>query len=56
MNKTIDLLAALYGKINNGTASDEEKIRYNSVIATSCIREDVLIKAVVQRAKELADN
>lgn len=56
MNKTIDILAALYGKIINGTASDEDKVKYELTIATSCIREDVLIKAVEQRAEELADD
>lgn len=55
MSKTIDILAALYGKINNGTASDEEKVRYESMILMSCMDEDALMKAVKQRAKELGD-
>ena len=53
MNKTVNLLAELYSKIVSGKASDEEKARYETEIAISCIQEDVLIKAVKQRAKEL---
>lgn len=56
MNKTIDFLAGIYGKIIKGTASDEEKVIYESTIAISCIQEEVLIKAIMQRAKELDKN
>lgn len=53
VNKTVTLLAELYSKIQNGTATVEEKAYYDARIAISCIREDVLIKAIKQRAEEL---
>ena len=53
MNKTVTLLAELYSKIQSGTATDEEKVFYNTRIAISCIREDVLVNAIKQRAEEL---
>lgn len=53
MNKTVTLLAELYNKIQSGKATDEERAFYDARIAISCIREDVLINAIKQRAEEL---
>lgn len=53
MNKTVNLLAELYSKIQSGKATDAEKVFYDTRIAMSCIRDDVLIDAIKQRAEEL---
>ena len=53
MNKTVNLLAELYSKIQSGEATDDEKAFYDARIAMSCIRDDVLIDAIKRRAEEL---
>ena len=56
MNETIYFLAELYNKIAKGIATDDEKAMYDSRIAISCIQEDVLIKAIRDKAREIELN
>lgn len=53
MNGNIDYLAILYNKIADKTASNEEKFMYETEVKRSCVRDDVFIKSIKNRAKEI---
>lgn len=50
---TISELASLYDKIHNGTATQDDHLRYQLGIETSCIDEKFLTRWVAEAAKEL---
>lgn len=52
MNKTIEKLALLHGRIKKGIATDEERMSYNIMIETSCIQKDILMKAIEQKQNQ----
>lgn len=53
MDKGIDYLASLYKKIIDNSASEHDKIAYEIGIKTSCIKEEVLIEIIKERAKTM---
>lgn len=53
MNKDIDYLASLYKKIIDNSASEHDKINYELGIKKSCIKEEVLIEIIKERANTI---
>lgn len=53
MKETTYILAELYNKMMNGTATDADMALYNNLIAISCIQKDVLIEVIKEKAREI---
>lgn len=53
MFNTIDELAVLFNRIENGEATEEERMEYEISIKTSCMKEEVLEALIEKKAKEL---
>lgn len=45
-------MAELYRKIKNGSASEEEKFRFEVEVKTSCINEKILMYLIETATKE----
>lgn len=53
MLQGIDDLAILFNKIENGNASEEERLEYDLSIKASCMDEGFLKALIEKKAKEM---